>query len=329
MGKVIYRRPVPPGSIVGVDGRMVSASGLTALATVPGESGLTTLATARWTNGLGTSVEAWTDGVPSRNYWCNTTAVAPTVFSAESEGWPGPGNVFSLATSTGCGGFLLDRVFPQPVAGAMWTWRFYFKQNSLQTTSHGHGFGDLNPVGAIDRIFLQVGHQGGGAFGYRMGSRPGRFGWNALNNYNGVRGVYNTTFFHWGNEIQFAANTWYEFSFRHEWLDVSGPPNTWSYRDYPEIRDMAGNLIVDYRNLASDEVEEPFPSGFITLPDFYANGGYFLRSINATTSDTISSSIRNYYHGVAQSQIPNSGRIYYAGLDVGVTDGPRFPSLVY
>ena len=68
-------------------------------------------------------------------------------------------------------------------------------------------------------------------------------------------------------------------------------------------------LLAACSDNANDQPEFPF------LNDFYASGGYARRS---SSGDNIQESIRNYYHGIAQTKYGTIGRHYYAGLDVGI-----------
>jgi hypothetical protein len=268
----------------------------------------TILGTLRWTSGTGTSAQAWTDGDPSRSVWCDPSTIAPVVYAANdpAAAWPGPGNVVSFRnTSGGCGGIQLTQVFPVPETGAYWCWRYYYKQDAEQVYFHHHGLGDLNPVGSIDLVFHQVSNLDGGAFGHGLGMNPSDFGWWAHTEPGGT------------TQRVFSAATWYRFEMILHWLQVSEAPTTWRYRVFPRVHDLAGNLLADARHYRADYVDGERVDQF--LDAFYGGGGFATRN---SSQDTTFESIRNYYHGIAQSKATSTGRTFYAAVDVGLCAGP-------
>jgi hypothetical protein len=272
-------------------------------------SGIETLASIRWTNGTGNAVSAWTDGVTARNYYCDASTVDPQVYAAGDEGWTGPGNVVSFRNTTaGCGGILLDRVFPIPTAGDRWVWRYHYKQDSDQIYAHQHGLGDLSPSGLIDQVFHQIEHASSGNWNHALGATPSQFGFFTMTTPGG------------STRRVFSANTWYRFEYLMEWTSTSGARNTWRYRMYPRIYDMDGTLLADERHLRSDSfLEEWSAETNLHLDTFYGLGGSFrVRS----SLDTTTESIRNYYFGVNQSKATSTGRVFYAAVDVGLAAGP-------
>lgn len=270
----------------------------------PDPEGIRTLASLRWER-VGSSVDAWTDGDPSRNYWCNSSTIDPRVVAAADVGWPGPGNVFTTRNTTaGCGGLLLDRVFPRlPQAGDTWVWRYHYRQDA-QSFSHQHGLGDLNPVGSIDLTFHRTYSFGGGAWNHLISAPPADFGWNMLDNTAGQRGSYSGG---WSRWRRLQPDTWYRFTFVMQWASST------QYRLYVRVHDLAGNLIATEDHYVADYVGGQGTPRKLT--DFYDQGGYLQRR---STGDSTRESIRNWYLGVAQSKSASSGRHYYAAADVGV-----------
>jgi hypothetical protein len=256
----------------------------------------TTLVSARWEG------SDWLDGI-ARDYWCNSSTIDPRVIPAAEVGWPGPGNVLSLRnTAAGCGGFLLERVFPPPGPGVRWAWRYYYMQGSDQVYTHMHGLGDLNPVGSIDLVFHSLTHLGGpdGAFLHGMRAPPALWGWEMQTTTAG------------GQRAKLQPDTWYQFSFVLEWVTDQ------TYRVWPEVRTLDGTLIADHHHYRSEETTG-YPRN-IMLPDFYSRGGLFQRR---SSGDDVRESVRNFYFGVAQSRA-DAGRMNYAALDLGTTSGPHF-----
>lgn len=269
------------------------------------------LATLRWTNGIGNAPMQWTDGDPSRNVYCDPTTIDMRSVAAADAGWPGPGDTASARNSTaGCGGVQLAQVFPAPATGALWAARFYFKQDASQIHAHQHGLGDLNPVGAIDIVFHRVEGTIGGQFvhGLNLGrgeeptsGLPGGDDGGRLFSFTARMDAVDPT------PRMFEPDVWYRFEWILEWVEVDGAYPNWRYRVYPRIHAMDGTRL-------ADETTYRHNDGNYTLAEFYAAGSTFQRR-DSTGEE---GEVRDYYFGIAQSKPTDTGRVYWAAVDVGL-----------
>lgn len=281
-------------------------------ATTQAAGGQTILFESTWEDGgVGNSTTNITDNglwqLNATDGGCTVSTVDLRVVAPGSApgSWPHGGNILTARNSTaGCGGVEAFQVFDAPAPGDLWGCRYYYCQDADQVFTHNHGPGDLNAVDAIDVVFHELQAAGSGSFNHSL--RLGRQADNTSGTAAGDDGGRNFNFrarIAPGSttNMVFDANTWYRFEWILEWVSVSGSYPTWTYRFYPRVYNMAGDLLADLTYYRHND-------GGYFLDQFYAAGSTFLRR----NSSGEENHMRSPFFGIAQAKAASTGRLYWA-----------------